>query len=207
MILSKLSIGIFLLRIVTDCISVRILYAAMILNVLTGVIYFFVTMFQCHPISYFWDKTDAGNCISIDVIIGLGYLYSVLNIGCDFTFALLPIAIVRNLNMPRRLKMVTIPLLSMGCIASAGVVVRLAFLETLRDPDFLCEMLLSLYLCIVVHANKLSRCDSQCSGVVYRRGRSCYYSGLPCLCSTAIYRYPPSHGTVNFGNLFCRRIT
>lgn len=142
MILSKLSIGVFLLRIVTNHAYVWILYGAMFLNVVTGLAYFFVTMFQCHPVSYFWNKTPpaVGSCISIDIIIGLGYLYSALNILCDFTFALLPIIIVRNLNMPRHLKMITVPLLSMGCIASSGVVVRLAYVDTLRDPDFLCKI-------------------------------------------------------------------
>lgn len=140
MILSKLSIGVFLLRIVIAQAYLWILYSAMVLNLITGLVFFFVTMLQCQPVSFFWDKAPPakGSCISTSVIIDLTFVYSALNILCDFTFALLPIAIVWRLNMPRRLKVATIPLLSMGCIASAGVVVRLAYVETFRNPDFLC---------------------------------------------------------------------
>ncbi|CAN8098369.1 unnamed protein product [Discula destructiva] len=141
MILSKLSIGVFLLRIVTQRVHAWILYLVMALSSLTGLIFFFLTMLQCRPVSHFWDRvaSGAGSCIDIDIIIALGYLYSALNILCDFTFALLPVAIVQKLNMPRRLKMATIPLLTLGCVASSGVVVRLAYVQTLRQPDFLCK--------------------------------------------------------------------
>lgn len=140
MILSKLSIGAFLLRIVVAKLHRWILYTAIFINILTGLIFFFVTMLQCNPISYFWNKeTQTGTCISIDIIIVLTYIYSAFNIICDFTFALLPIAIVQGLNMHRRLKIAIVPLLGMGCIASSAVVVRLAYIETFRDPDFLCK--------------------------------------------------------------------
>ncbi|PSR76754.1 hypothetical protein BD289DRAFT_456899 [Coniella lustricola] len=137
MIFSKISIGLFLLRILIHKGSRMLVYLAMCLSVVTGLIFFFVALLQCSPIPYFWDKTIGGHCISIEVIIDLTFLYSSLNIMCDFTFALMPIFIVRNLNMPRRLKMATIPLLSLGCVASSGAVVRMAYVESFRDPDFL----------------------------------------------------------------------
>lgn len=140
MIFSKLSIGAFLLRIVVAKVHRWTLYGAIFVNILTGLIFFFVTTLQCLPISYFWNKeTQTGTCISIDIIIALTYLYSAFNIICDFTFALLPIAIVKGLNMHRRMKLAIVPLLSMGCIASSAVVVRLAYVETFRNPDFLCK--------------------------------------------------------------------
>lgn len=139
MIFSKISIGIFLLRIIVERIQVWFIYMALTINVLTGLVFFFVTTLQCQPVSYFWHKSQPGKCILIDIIIGLTYLYSSLNIICDFTFALLPIFIVRKLNMKRRMKIAIIPLLSMGCIASCAVVVRLAYVETFRNPDFLCK--------------------------------------------------------------------
>ncbi|POS75381.1 hypothetical protein DHEL01_v206217 [Diaporthe helianthi] len=137
MIFSKMSIGIFLLRIIVQRIQVWFIYMALTINVLTGMVFFFVTTLQCQPVSFFWNKDQPGKCIQIDIIIGLTYLYSSLNIICDFTFALLPIFIVRKLNMKRRMKVAIIPLLSMGCIASCAVVVRLAYVETFRNPDFL----------------------------------------------------------------------
>ncbi|KAG8170092.1 hypothetical protein KVR01_000837 [Diaporthe batatas] len=137
MIFSKISIGIFLLRIIVERIQVWFIYMALTINVLTGMVFFFVTTLQCQPVSYFWNKDQPGKCIQIDIIIGLTYLYSSLNIIVDFTFAILPIFIVRKLNMKRRMKVAIMPLLSMGCIASSAVVVRLAYVETFRNPDFL----------------------------------------------------------------------
>ncbi|KKY39707.1 putative integral membrane protein [Diaporthe ampelina] len=137
MIFSKISIAIFLLRIIVERIQVWFIYGALAINVMTGLVFFFVTTLQCQPISYFWHKEQPGTCVPIGIIIALTYLYSSLNIICDFTFALLPIFIVRKLNMKRRMKVAIMPLLSMGCIASSAVVVRLAYVETFRDPDFL----------------------------------------------------------------------
>lgn len=140
MIFSKISIGIFLLRIIVERIQVWFIYGALAINVMTGLVFFFVTTLQCQPVSYFWHKGQPGTCVPIGIIIALTYLYSSLNIICDFTFALLPIFIVRKLNMKRRMKVAIIPLLSMGCIASSAVVVRLAYVETFRNPDFLCKL-------------------------------------------------------------------
>jgi hypothetical protein len=53
MILSKISIGVFLLRVTVQKIHKWIIYAAMAITGFTGAVFFFVTVFQCTPISYF----------------------------------------------------------------------------------------------------------------------------------------------------------
>lgn len=158
MIFSKISIAIFLIRIIVEKVHLMLIYVALFINVLSGLAFFLVTMLQCHPVSYFWNKNQDGYCISVDIIIALTYVYSVFNIICDFTFALLPIVIVKGLNMNRKLKIAIIPLLSMGCVASSAVVVRLAYVQTFRDPEYLCKFshgpspapLLMFYLCYFV---------------------------------------------------------
>jgi len=116
MIASKISIGVFMLRIVTRKLHAWIVYTAMSLTVLSGLIFFFVTMFQCSPINYFWDRTIPGQCINADIIIALAFLYSSFSVISDFTFAMLPIWLVMHLHMTRRNKMAVIPLLAMGCM-------------------------------------------------------------------------------------------
>lgn len=100
MIFSKISIGIFLVRIVITRASLWTIYGAMFLSVLTGLIFFLVSVMQCQPVSYFWDKTNprGGSCISVNIIIDLTYLYSAFNIVCDSTFALMPIFIIAKLS-------------------------------------------------------------------------------------------------------------
>lgn len=108
------------------------------LTVLTGLVFFFVTLLQCNPISFFWDKfSQTGWCVPIDVIIALTFLYSVISVICDFTFALLPIFLVWNLNMSGRTKILLVPILGMACVASIAVLCRMAYVMDFKNPDFL----------------------------------------------------------------------
>jgi hypothetical protein len=116
MILAKVSIAVFLLRIVVKRTHVWTIYVAMTLTVLAGVIFFFVSLFQCHPISYFWNRHQDGKCLNTDIVIALAFVYSIFAVISDFTFALLPIFLVWSLKMERRAKLALIPLLCMGCM-------------------------------------------------------------------------------------------
>lgn len=163
MICSKMSIGFLLLRIsvrklhtwsvavaapstkaiecsvLTFC---RIIYAAMLISVVAGGTFFFVCLFQCYPISYMWDRTSQqGKCIDNTVITVLGYVYSVFSIISDFTFAIIPGFLVWHLQLKTRAKIALIPLITMGCIASAAVIARLPFVHYFNSPDFLCRCL------------------------------------------------------------------
>ncbi|KAF1846663.1 uncharacterized protein K460DRAFT_356309 [Cucurbitaria berberidis CBS 394.84] len=137
MIASKISIGLFLLRVTVSRIHRYIIYTAMGLTVLTGLLFFFVTLLQCSPISFFWNKGIKGHCLSIDVIIALTFLYSGISVICDFTFAILPMFLVWGLNMSVRTRVVLIPVLGMACVASVAVVVRLGYVMDFKNPDFL----------------------------------------------------------------------
>ncbi|KAJ4326421.1 hypothetical protein N0V94_000096 [Neodidymelliopsis sp. IMI 364377] len=142
MILSKISIGCFLLRISVKRIHTWIIYAAMFVSTFACTAFFFVTLFQCNPITFFWKKSlEDGTCINNTVIIALGFVYSIFSIIADFTFALLPAFLVWNLQLKRRTKIALIPLLTMGCVASAAVIARLPFLPKLNSPDFLWDTL------------------------------------------------------------------
>lgn len=88
----------------------------MSVSVVTGLTFFFVTIFQCHPVSYFYDKSQDGTCVDMNVVIALGFVYSVSSIITDFTFAILPALIVWNLQLKRRTKIALIPLLTMGVV-------------------------------------------------------------------------------------------
>jgi hypothetical protein len=138
MITVKTSIGLFLLRVTIKPIHRWIIHIAMGLTVLTGLVFFFVTLFQCTPISFFWDKnSQTGGCINVDVIIALTFLYSAVSVMCDFTFAILPIFLVWNLNMSIKTRALLIPILGMACVASVAVLCRMAYVMDFKNPDFL----------------------------------------------------------------------
>lgn len=139
MISAKISIGYFLLRLTVHRIHVWIIWTVMSLTVLTGAVFFFVTLFQCNPISHFWNQVIGakGSCINVEIIIALTYLYGTISAICDFTFGILPIFLVWNLNMRKTVKIALVPILSMACIASSAVLVRMAYVKDFRNPDFL----------------------------------------------------------------------
>ncbi|KAK2030771.1 hypothetical protein LX32DRAFT_637841 [Colletotrichum zoysiae] len=137
MVISKMSIAYFLMRITTQKVHRWVVYLAMLFTVISGIIFFFVTLFQCHPISFFWNKDQAGGCVNPDIVIGLAYAYSASSVISDFAFAILPAFIVVKLQVPKKTKYALIPLLMMGCVASSAVLVRFGFLMRIKDPDFL----------------------------------------------------------------------
>lgn len=118
MISAKISIGYFLLRLTVHRIHVWIIWIVMSLTVLTGAVFFFVTLFQCNPISHFWNQVIGakGSCINVEIIIALTYLYGTISAICDFTFGILPIFLVWNLNMRKTVKIALVPILSMACM-------------------------------------------------------------------------------------------
>uniref|UniRef100_A0A8H7NC34 Rhodopsin domain-containing protein n=1 Tax=Bionectria ochroleuca TaxID=29856 RepID=A0A8H7NC34_BIOOC len=78
-----------------------------------------------------------GTCVDPEVIMALTYLYSVLSVICDFTFAFLPMFIIWKLNMNKRTKFALFPIMAMGCVASAAVLVRFPYIKDFKNPDFL----------------------------------------------------------------------
>lgn len=138
MILSKISIACFLVRVTPNRVHRWIIYIALAFSTFCGTAFFFVALFQCSPVDYFWTRTGPGSCLAIDLIIDIAYVYSALSIVTDCTFTILPIWLVCRLQMDRRTKIALIPVLSMACIASCAVAVRLAYLEKFRTQDFLC---------------------------------------------------------------------
>ena len=112
-----MSIGVLLLRISIRRIHTWILYGAMLVSVVAGCTFFFVIIFQCNPVYYFWARRNpSGTCVSNDLIVGLAYTYSVFSIISDFTFSIIPGFLVWHLQLKRRAKVALVPLILMGCV-------------------------------------------------------------------------------------------
>ena len=112
----KLSIAVFLLRIAVENVHRRIIYFIMVLSTTGSAYFFFVCLFQCKPMSLFWDQDQPGHCVPpIFIEISL-YTYSGLSSISDFTLGTLPIFIVWNLNMNTRTKISVALILSLGAL-------------------------------------------------------------------------------------------
>ncbi|KAL5355875.1 hypothetical protein BJX96DRAFT_171073 [Aspergillus floccosus] len=141
-ILSKVSVSLLLLRVLIDPVHRAIIYVVTAVTVVTGFIFFIFCLIQCSPVSYFWDRfwldeTIPGSCGHLTAIEILLYLFSAVSASFDFTVAILPIFVVRKLQMSHKTKVAAVCLLGMACIASVAVIVRIPFVHTIKNPDFL----------------------------------------------------------------------
>lgn len=146
----------------------------MFLTVFAGLVFLFLMLFQCKPLSFFWNRMahhpvvnieGEGSCINMEIIVAMTYVYSVFAAMCDFTVGILPIFLVQTLQMKRRTKILVAGILGMACVyvhalflplkytankfcrASSAVIVRIPFVETFNDlDDFLCTLLFHFLL-------------------------------------------------------------
>jgi hypothetical protein len=93
-----------------------ILYAVMVLSTVAGLIFFFFTIFQCAPVSYYWNRmATQGKCLNVETLVGVVYFYSAAAAACDLTMGLLPAFLIRNLRINRRTKAGIAGILGLGC--------------------------------------------------------------------------------------------
>ncbi|KAI0852385.1 hypothetical protein F5Y00DRAFT_194323 [Daldinia vernicosa] len=137
MILTKMSIAAFLLRVTPHKIHRRIIYTAAALTCAAGLTLVFIVMFQCKPVSLFWYRDQPGSCLPVDAIITSTYCYSAFAILTDFTFTLLPLYLIWKLQMDMKLKIVLGPIMCLAFMASLAVIIRLPYVSDFKKDDFL----------------------------------------------------------------------
>ncbi|KAL2818094.1 hypothetical protein BJX63DRAFT_384567 [Aspergillus granulosus] len=139
-ILAKISVCIFLLRVMLFPWHRITLYTVTALAVVTGIVFFVLLVIQCSPVSFFWTRMSgdtSGQCRYIDAIAIMLYIFSVTSALFDLTVGLLPIILVYKLQMNTQTKVAVAGLLGMACVASIAIIIRIPFVQTIRDPDFL----------------------------------------------------------------------
>ncbi|PSK42596.1 hypothetical protein B9Z65_4510 [Elsinoe australis] len=139
--LLKVSVGLFLLRITVSKIQIWIIRIFIAGSLLFGTFYFFLIIFQCTPVSFWWDLNpdSQGKCINATAFAICAYIISALNTAADFVFAILPMFLVWNTSMNRKTRALVCSLLGLGSIAGVATIVRIPFLSTLNHykGDFL----------------------------------------------------------------------
>ncbi|GCB20137.1 hypothetical protein AAWM_03022 [Aspergillus awamori] len=135
--IAKVSIALALLRLSVQKYQRMILWTVMGASICISLIFWFLMLLQCHPVSEFWERTGTGKCLSTDILINVAYVYSGICAICDFALGLLPIDLVRQLQINPKTKMALGATLSLGCVASAAVILRIPCLHYYKDIDFL----------------------------------------------------------------------
>ncbi|KAI1798945.1 hypothetical protein F4811DRAFT_141614 [Daldinia bambusicola] len=137
MILTKMSIAAFLLRVTPDRIHRRIIYVAAGFTCAAGLTLVFIVMFQCKPVSSFWNRKGPRSCLPTDAILTSTYVYSAFAILTDFTFTFLPMYLIWKLQMDTKTKLVLVPIVGMAFMASLAVIIRLPYVQDFKKEDFL----------------------------------------------------------------------
>jgi hypothetical protein len=80
--------------------------------------YFFLIIFQCRPVDYFWTQYAgaAGKCVNPNVIADSTYAHSAISAWADWTLGILPIFLVWDLAMNPRTKVSVALILALGAV-------------------------------------------------------------------------------------------
>ncbi|KAG8625290.1 hypothetical protein KVT40_007041 [Elsinoe batatas] len=151
--LLKVSVGLFLLRITPSKVHIWIIRLFIAGSLLFGTFYWFLIIFQCNPVSFWWDlnPNSTGKCISPTVFAACAYIISALNTAADLVFTILPMFLVWKTSMTTRTRALVCSLLGLGSIAGIATIVRIPYLHTLNHykGDFLWNTTEVAMLCTV----------------------------------------------------------
>ncbi|KAL5338257.1 hypothetical protein BJX70DRAFT_204705 [Aspergillus crustosus] len=128
----KISICIFLLRVSARMVYKWIIYGVAILSVLLAIKSTAIQLVQCQPIDYFWLRFDPmttveGSCFSAETYRVLTYVYVSIAGTSDLVLGLLPVFIVRKLQISLFMKVQIAVILGLAWVASIALFVRLAY--------------------------------------------------------------------------------
>jgi len=97
-----------------------IIWAIIIGTAIFGGAYFLIALLQCNPMSTFWTmilpNPPPGSCLPGNVIVNATYAASAINAMADWTFGILPIFIVRTLQISHKRKIMVVAILAVGAV-------------------------------------------------------------------------------------------
>ncbi|KAH7176343.1 hypothetical protein EDB81DRAFT_897649 [Dactylonectria macrodidyma] len=134
--LIKSSITWTLLRLAKDLNKMyrNVLWALFALSWIVWQISWPVAIFQCKPVAAAWG--EPGDCTSgQSVILNVSYFVSAANIFTDISTTLLPILLLRHLQMPKKMKLLTMGILSLGVFASVATTIRITYTWAYTAPS------------------------------------------------------------------------
>ena len=114
----RTSIAVFLLRLAVRRWHRWTIYIILVITWVVSVGFFVPMVIQCLPPSYFWKQVKGaeGYCIHPAVVPITAIVHAIISAICDWVLGLLPIAILWDVQINRRTKIVVALLLSMGLV-------------------------------------------------------------------------------------------
>ncbi|KAF3031326.1 hypothetical protein E8E12_001468 [Didymella heteroderae] len=135
----KISIALFLLRLIQNKWYSRALWALIGFVVIYTIGAWLTFFLRCRPMGAFWDPGLGGTCYPMELFKSFAMANTGFNIGTDVLSATLPIPIIWSLQMSQRTKVYIIGILSLGYLAVAMGIAKTVFQLTLvtnKDRTF-----------------------------------------------------------------------
>jgi len=147
MVVFKISLAIFYLRIVIRTWQRYVVIGACVINTIYGVFLLFTALFNCGNPSKYLINEIKGACLSNTVTNGIQLAGCILNAATDGIFALLPVSILYKAAIPLSAKFISGFILLLACGGSIVSVIRIRYIDGLvPGPDFFSTM---INLCIL----------------------------------------------------------
>ncbi|KAH7000665.1 hypothetical protein EDB80DRAFT_780000 [Ilyonectria destructans] len=123
--LLKLAMLFFYLRIFPSSGVRRLLWGTIIANTIYGISFVIAGIFQCNPISYFWNMWDGehqGRCLNQNAI---GWSNAAISIALDFWMLAIPLHQIRHLNLNWKRKVAVGSMFLIGSFVTVVSILRL----------------------------------------------------------------------------------
>ncbi|KAK3319502.1 integral membrane protein [Cercophora scortea] len=136
---TKVSVGLFLLRLTTSKRFRYFIIGSIIFTVLSATGNLLTVFFQCRPLAFAWDGTvEGGQCIAAGDLKFAAFFNSSVSVLTDVVFALLPLPMLWKVQLNWRVKTALAGILSLGIFATVAAIVKITFLSNYgKHGDFL----------------------------------------------------------------------
>lgn len=135
LLLTKISICLFLLRIVNSSKVTRFMYGLIGFMVLFTAVCVFLFLGICRPLKAYWDVGVQGTCLSDRQVESIVIAQGVLSIITDLICAALPAIFLRNLQRSLKAKIGLCTLMGLGVVTAICCIVRTSLSPAIRNPD------------------------------------------------------------------------
>ncbi|XXG99322.1 hypothetical protein Hte_005659 [Hypoxylon texense] len=133
---TKLSIGLFLLRLKNSRRFRLVIWLFLTPLAITTLVLVLTVLLQCIPLEALWTPSIHGRCIAQDVPLTVSYVQSAFAILTDLFLTGSPIVILWDIRISTRKKVGICGLMSLGLMATIANALRNAYIPNLTEADF-----------------------------------------------------------------------
>ncbi|KAI1341861.1 hypothetical protein F5Y15DRAFT_349424 [Xylariaceae sp. FL0016] len=148
--LSKVSVCLFMLRLVSRVKVWRVLLGVQVMLLLVvNLAYSFATLLQCRPLEKLWKPEISGQCWSLEVQQDIGYAQGAFDVFSQLFIALFPIMIIQDLMVPRNVRWPFYTLSILSIVIAMLAVVRTYNISLIRPENPYMFMIISNVLAVL----------------------------------------------------------